>query len=137
MYSQRTYPNYLSGTGYVMSIDVAFRLYKFAFSTPVLHLEDVYITGLCAKRAGYKPVNHYGFSYVPRKMNGCSLREAITSHKINATNMYIAWNKVNETLTGACIHRNSAEKKAATVNRLGRHIGYFIVKSRILNNRCS
>lgn len=46
MYSGRVYPNYLSGTGYVMSADVVTRLYKAALKTPLLHLEDVYITGI-------------------------------------------------------------------------------------------
>lgn len=45
MYSQKTYPNYLSGTGYVMSVDVVPRLYRAARKTPIFHLEDVYITG--------------------------------------------------------------------------------------------
>lgn len=39
------YPNYLSGTGYVMSADVAEKLFQIALHTPLLHLEDVYLTG--------------------------------------------------------------------------------------------
>lgn len=45
MYKGDTYPNYLSGTAYVMSIDVAPVLYQTAVETPLLHLEDVFITG--------------------------------------------------------------------------------------------
>lgn len=45
MYSGNTYPNYLSGTAYVMSMDVAQRLYNVSLSTPIFHLEDVYLTG--------------------------------------------------------------------------------------------
>ncbi|KZC15168.1 Beta-1,3-galactosyltransferase 1 [Dufourea novaeangliae] len=81
MYSEKIYPNYLSGTGYVMSLDVAFKLYKTALTTPLLHLEDVYITGVCAKRAKVRPVNHPGFSYVPRKLDPCILKTVITTHK--------------------------------------------------------
>lgn len=47
MYSGNTYPNYLSGTGYVMSMDVAMKLYNASLTTPVFHLEDVYLTGEC------------------------------------------------------------------------------------------
>lgn len=47
MYRDRIYPNYLSGTGYVMSIDVVPKLYEAALITPIFHLEDIYITGLC------------------------------------------------------------------------------------------
>ncbi|XP_012286095.1 N-acetyllactosaminide beta-1,3-N-acetylglucosaminyltransferase 4 isoform X2 [Orussus abietinus] len=81
MYSEKMYPNYLSGTGYVMSIDVAEKLYQAALATPLLHLEDVYITGVCARRARLKPVNHPGFSYVPRKLEPCIFRDVITAHK--------------------------------------------------------
>lgn len=75
MYSEKIYPNYLSGTGYVMSLDVASKLYQAALVTPLLHLEDVYITGLCAKHAKVRPVNHLGFSYVPRKLDRSLLIE--------------------------------------------------------------
>lgn len=46
MYSEKIYPNYLSGTGYVMSIDVVPKLYQAALRVPIFHLEDVYITGI-------------------------------------------------------------------------------------------
>lgn len=45
MYTGRVYPNYLSGTAYLMSIDVVSKLYSAALRTPIFHLEDVYITG--------------------------------------------------------------------------------------------
>lgn len=45
MYPGRIYPNYLSGTGYLMSTDVVPKLYNAALETPIFHLEDVYITG--------------------------------------------------------------------------------------------
>lgn len=46
MYAKETYPNYLSGFGYLMSIDVAIKLYKVSMEIPLLYLEDVYLTGL-------------------------------------------------------------------------------------------
>lgn len=45
MYDGNIYPNYLSGTGYVMSADVAVKLYNVSLTTPLFHLEDVYLTG--------------------------------------------------------------------------------------------
>ncbi|XP_011497062.1 PREDICTED: beta-1,3-galactosyltransferase 1-like isoform X2 [Ceratosolen solmsi marchali] len=134
MYSDRTYPSYLSGTGYVMSSDVALRLYKAALSIPVLHLEDVYITGLCAKEAGLKPVNHHGFSYIPRNLDICSLRETITAHKVNASNMYTVWNKLKNFSTNCKNYIKTA--KNTPVSRISRNIGYFLLKGRIHNNRC-
>ncbi|XP_016913721.2 beta-1,3-galactosyltransferase 1 isoform X2 [Apis cerana] len=121
MYSERIYPNYLSGTGYVMSLDVAFKLYHAALITPLLHLEDVYITGLCAKYAKIRPVNHPGFSYVPRKLDPCILRNAITAHKVNVSSMYIIWNKLNDTNL-SCSNHTHIDKKSVTLSRNSRNI---------------
>lgn len=45
MFSGDMYPNYLSGTGYVMSMNSAVALYNASLTTPLFHLEDVYLTG--------------------------------------------------------------------------------------------
>lgn len=52
MYNEETYPNYLSGTGYVMLMDVALRLYNISLKIPLFHLEDVYLTGKSYKGIG-------------------------------------------------------------------------------------
>ncbi|XP_012536065.1 beta-1,3-galactosyltransferase 1 [Monomorium pharaonis] len=129
MYSEKTYPNYLSGTGYVMSMGVASKLYQAALITPLLHLEDVYVTGLCAKRAKVRPVNHPGFSYIPRKIDPCVLRNAITAHKVNASNMYVIWVKMNDTSV-TCSNRTRIERKPITLSRSGRNAGGYYVYNR-------
>lgn len=134
MYSEKTYPNYLSGTGYVMSMSVASKLYQAALVTPLLHLEDVYITGLCAKRAKVRPVNHPGFSYIPRKIDPCILRNAITTHKVNASNMYVIWTKLNITSV-SCNNHTRTDKKPVTLSRSSRNAGYYVFKRKAIN-RC-
>lgn len=134
MFSEKIYPNYLSGTGYVMSLDVASKLYHAALETPLLHLEDVYITGLCARNAKLRPINHAGFSYVPRKLDYCVLKSAITAHKVNSAVMYSIWNKLKE--TNVTCTTASTDKKAAKLNRRGRNIGYYLVKKHS-NSRCT
>ncbi|XP_020279121.1 beta-1,3-galactosyltransferase 1-like isoform X2 [Pseudomyrmex gracilis] len=132
MYSEKTYPNYLSGTGYVMSMGVASKLYQAALVTPLLHLEDVYITGLCAKRAKVRPVNHPGFGYGPRKMDPCVLRNAITTHKVNASNMYVIWIKVNNASV-ICNNRTRVDRKSITLSRSSRNAGYYVFKKKTIN----
>ncbi|KAL2717977.1 hypothetical protein V1478_011853 [Vespula squamosa] len=134
MYPEKVYPNYLSGTGYVMSIDVAFKLYQAALTTPLLHLEDVYITGLCAKHAKIRPINHPAFSYAPRKLEPCILSNSITTHKINASTMYTIWNKLNNTNI-SCNKHTHTDKQAVSLSRNGRNVGYYMVKRRAIN-RC-
>ncbi|KAF4526118.1 hypothetical protein B566_EDAN007612 [Ephemera danica] len=95
MYAERTYPNYLSGTGYVMSADVVLRLFNAALHTPLFHLEDVYITGMCAKAAGLRPRDHPGFSYQRRKLEPCAYRNSlITSHRLNSTDLRQVWQRI-------------------------------------------
>ncbi|KAF5304756.1 hypothetical protein FQA39_LY09533, partial [Lamprigera yunnana] len=43
MYSKKFYPNYLSGTAYVMTIDIPKKLYQTSLHVPLIHLEDVYV----------------------------------------------------------------------------------------------
>lgn len=45
IFGEKAYPNYLSGTGYVMSTDIIADLLRMAETTPFFHLEDIYITG--------------------------------------------------------------------------------------------
>ena len=135
MYSEKTYPNYLSGTGYVMSMGVASKIYQAALITPLLHLEDVYVTGLCAKRAKVRPVNHPGFSYLPRKIDPCVLKNAITTHKVNASNMYVIWVKMTDTSI-TCSNRTRIERKPITLSRSGRNTGGYYVFKRKTINKC-
>lgn len=114
MFPDKVYPNYLSGTGYVMSLDVAIKLYQAALSTALLHLEDVFITGVCAKLAKIRPGNHVGFSYVPRKFDPCILQGAITAHKVTASNMYTMWQTLNTSID--CNNHSTDVKKTSTRN---------------------
>lgn len=45
MYDGEFYPNYLGGSGYVFTMDTAKKLYDASRNVPLIHLEDVYLTG--------------------------------------------------------------------------------------------
>ncbi|XP_049807392.1 beta-1,3-galactosyltransferase 1-like isoform X1 [Schistocerca nitens] len=98
MYPGRVYPNYLSGTGYVMSNDVMKRLYKAALQTPLFHLEDVYVTGLCSKAAGIRPRDHPAFTYARRRIDPCLLRDrsVITSHRMDSAQLLKIWPRIRD-----------------------------------------
>ncbi|CAH2056547.1 unnamed protein product, partial [Iphiclides podalirius] len=85
MYPGRVYPRYLSGTGYVLSAPAAHSLYAAALTTTYFHLEDIYITGMCAARALPRLVarDEAGFSYQPvRGAAACAARARISSHRV-------------------------------------------------------
>ena len=46
MFQGHVYPDYVSGTGYLMSYSTAMILFKMSLTVPAFHLEDVYITGI-------------------------------------------------------------------------------------------
>lgn len=91
MFGEQVYPNYLSGTGYVMSRDVVSKLYKAALVTPIIHLEDVYITGVCARAARVKPRNHSGFTYQRRKLSDSCNPCMITNHRLTSEDLHTAF----------------------------------------------
>ncbi|XP_059614392.1 beta-1,3-galactosyltransferase 1-like [Phlebotomus argentipes] len=93
MYSGSTYPNYLSGTGYVMSTDALTLLYNASLKTPLFHLEDVFLTGICAHRVGLKPRHSPLFTYTVVK-NLCAIRGMITQHPLSPDDIRRAYDFV-------------------------------------------
>ncbi|GCC44207.1 hypothetical protein chiPu_0028214, partial [Chiloscyllium punctatum] len=51
-----TYPDYCSGTSYVLSASAARKVYRAALSLPLLPIEDVFV-GISAQRAGVAPTH--------------------------------------------------------------------------------
>jgi len=45
LYPLELYPDYLEGYCYLMSASVALGLYDEAYSIPIVHIEDVFLTG--------------------------------------------------------------------------------------------
>lgn len=88
------FPDYLSGTGYVMSRDVVPKLLEVSYNLPFLVMEDVFITGLCASQAGIKRVGVKGFAHWHRPPTGCSFRDAVTGHHVTVKEMKKIWNEL-------------------------------------------
>lgn len=102
MYDKKRYPNYLSGTAYLMSRSVAATLYEAALQpTPVFHMEDIYITGILSQISGIRPQDHVGFSYIKRRATACLYAQTISSHHLSIEEMKEMHDKVRET-KGKC-----------------------------------
>uniref|UniRef100_A0A1A9WP13 Hexosyltransferase n=1 Tax=Glossina brevipalpis TaxID=37001 RepID=A0A1A9WP13_9MUSC len=93
MYPGDKYPTYLSGAGYLMSMDVVPKLYMAALNTSLIHLEDVYLTGMCAQRAHVRRIHHPLFNYKSSKKL-CTFKGVIICHGLKEENMYLAYNAV-------------------------------------------
>lgn len=83
-FSETLYPMYTSGTAYCMTTTAALQLYRASVYVPVFWLEDVYVTGLVARKAAVKRVHNNKFNYVNKGMNGCFFRRCISGHRYSA-----------------------------------------------------
>ncbi|CAG5128678.1 unnamed protein product [Candidula unifasciata] len=81
MFPGNTYPNYMSGTAYAMTGIAASLLYQTSLRVPIFWLEDIYITGLCAKTASVQLYDNGNFSYGKRAVSGCSFKSNISGHR--------------------------------------------------------
>lgn len=102
MFHEKKYPNYLSGTGYLMNRVTAAKLYASALATPVFHLEDIYITGILSRNVGIRPVDYIGFSYVRRELKACVFQKSISTHHIKHQEMLDMYAKLQKTKAEDC-----------------------------------
>ncbi|KAF4083295.1 hypothetical protein AMELA_G00138270 [Ameiurus melas] len=81
MYQWSTYPDYTAGAGYVVSRDVADKIYQATLSLNAsLHIDDVFM-GICAITVGVSPQEHVYFSGEGKApYHPCIYEKMITSH---------------------------------------------------------
>lgn len=117
MFSGDFYPDYLSGTAYILTNDTGKELYNGSLITPVFHLEDVYLTGFVAEKIKMKRSHHPLFFYQYSK-DRCSIRGMISQHKISAVEMEEIYNFVtNLTIHCAVPEKNFMMKKLNLTQR--------------------
>ncbi|KAG0711711.1 Beta-1,3-galactosyltransferase 5 [Chionoecetes opilio] len=74
-------PNYLSGTAYLLSANIVTHLLNAARHTPLIRLEDVYLTGLVARELKLRATHIDGFErFRPRFEGPCVYRNLLTAH---------------------------------------------------------
>jgi beta-1,3-galactosyltransferase 1 len=83
-YRPKTYPPFVCGPAYVMSVDVALKLYKCAMKHQLIYIEDVYLTGICARLMQIKPKNNDLFTCNRLRMNICQYKHFYTLHYYTA-----------------------------------------------------
>lgn len=90
------FPDYLSGTGYVMSRDVVPKLLEASGTIPFLVMEDVFITGLCASQSHVKRYNVRGFVHWKRPVTGCAFKDVISGHHVTISDMKKIWRELQK-----------------------------------------
>ncbi|XP_054774751.2 beta-1,3-galactosyltransferase 1-like [Lytechinus pictus] len=79
IYPQAWYPPFCSGSGYVMSGDVARNVYEVSTHTPYLYLEDVFM-GFCLFQLGVYPLASSQFHNNRVDYSTCVYRRLFTTH---------------------------------------------------------
>ncbi|XP_026076736.1 lactosylceramide 1,3-N-acetyl-beta-D-glucosaminyltransferase A-like [Carassius auratus] len=81
MYQWSSYPDYTAGAGYVVSGDVAAKIYQATLSLNAsIYIDDVFM-GICAIVAGVSPQGHVYFSGEGKTLyHPCIYEKMITSH---------------------------------------------------------
>ncbi|NWU58739.1 B3GT2 galactosyltransferase, partial [Dromas ardeola] len=92
-YPSDNYPPFCSGTGYILSGDLASKIVNASVTIKYIHLEDVYV-GLCLNAIGIQIVPPPSFSLfniykVP--FSPCRYNNIITSHHIGTNEHTVYW----------------------------------------------
>uniref|UniRef100_A0A8C8VF37 Hexosyltransferase n=1 Tax=Pelusios castaneus TaxID=367368 RepID=A0A8C8VF37_9SAUR len=95
-YKEQYYPDYCSGTAFVISQDVARKIYVVAKYTPVLVPPDVFV-GICAKNAGIVPIQSSRFSGKKHiRYNRCCYKFIFTSSGMKDNELFKEWREISD-----------------------------------------
>lgn len=103
-YDGEKYPPFCSGTGYVLSVDVAQRVFNISSSIPFFKLEDVYI-GMCLERLKIslqelhtKPI----FFASKPSFSVCTYQNLVTSHEVKPQEIVLYWEALHNAQDEQC-----------------------------------
>jgi len=116
LYADRVYPGYLSGTAYVLRTDIIPTLIQNSLTTPLIHLEDIYVTGLLARKSKIYPEDSPFFTYNRiEPKDDCPFRVLVDSHQMKPDEMHVIYDRLRTPPSVPC-----NLKKAKWLRRIGR-----------------
>uniref|UniRef100_A0A336LD06 Hexosyltransferase n=1 Tax=Culicoides sonorensis TaxID=179676 RepID=A0A336LD06_CULSO len=89
LYENFFFPPFLSGYIFIMSPDIAEMLYDAAMKTPLIHLEDVFVTGILAEKSNITRKRHHLFSF-KRLPDLCGLKGILAENGRDPNEFYEA-----------------------------------------------
>ena len=93
LWSEKYYPPYVSGGGFIMSSYVAAQIFEVMKLLPIIPIDDAFV-GICLDKIGIRPINHKGFkSWGLRRGSKdiCVFRDVMTLHKLEPDEMERSW----------------------------------------------
>ncbi|KAH9515218.1 Lactosylceramide 1,3-N-acetyl-beta-D-glucosaminyltransferase [Bulinus truncatus] len=86
-YNETRYPTYVFGPSYSMTTSAARLIYEASKTVPYFSLEDVYVTGMCARKAGIPLIHSHLFYNIRLSVSGCTFRNRISAHEFQHDEM--------------------------------------------------
>lgn len=98
LWSEKYYPPYVSGGGFIMSSYIAAQIFEVMKILPIIPIDDAFV-GICLEKIGINPINHKGFkSWGLRRGSKdiCVFRDVMTLHKLDPEEMNRSWDLLLE-----------------------------------------
>lgn len=107
------YPNFATGPAYMFSGDATRPLLETSLALTPIYLEDVYVTGIVAEKAGVRRLNHALIKNVRLRVDACTFKRFMTSHRHSPQEIINLWKLVYETPGKNCTQPVVARPAAA------------------------
>merc|ERR1712029_557652 len=95
IYNSTTFPNAVSGSGYLISRKSIPCLYKAGLDTSFLNLEDVFITGLAASACHIKLINSRWFNFIGKNSRRVKNHDILVHNVRNSSEMAFIFKKLH------------------------------------------
>lgn len=119
-YSGQVYPNFATGPAYLIHRDAIPNLARVIRSnaTKVIKLEDVFLAGIVAEKAGVRRLNYSLFKNAYFEVNKCNFMRFITSHQHSPKEIIRLWQLVYSDKKVDCtVKKVAAVTKAPVVEK--------------------
>lgn len=118
-YAGQVYPNFATGPAYLIHRDAIPNLARVIRSntTKVIKLEDVFLAGIVAEKAGVRRLNYSLFKNAYFEVNKCNFMRFITSHQHSPKEIIRLWQLVYSDKKVDCAVKKPAVTKAPVVEK--------------------
>ena len=118
-YAGQVYPNFATGPAYLIHRDAIPNLARVIRSnaTKVIKLEDVFLAGIVAEKAGVRRLNYSLFKNAYFEVNKCNFMRFITSHQHSPKEIIRLWQLVYSDKKVDCSVKKAAVTKAPAVEK--------------------
>ncbi|KAH9360526.1 hypothetical protein HPB48_019018 [Haemaphysalis longicornis] len=104
VYARTSLPRYVLGAGYVVSASAVRPLFQAALETPFFYLEDIFLTGLVAEKAGVEVIHtSYLMTMNDSDAGLCKLLGTVSAHPLTPDKQRTIWRRLrNDSATSGC-----------------------------------